>query len=167
MAQPVNTDDHTIRVIVSTQTPEVEYYATEVIKPGMLCELTPGSALYVPTHVRRHSEDLGTATPMFAVEETLSGRTIDTSYNLGQRVHLLNGRAGDVVLVWIVGGGSTVINLEIGMYLVSYWHAADQGGHLQPVGIQEAQLEKQSIVAQSLQIATLTSVPQRILARII
>jgi hypothetical protein len=88
----------------------VEFVASNAITPGMLVEQTPSAAT-----CRRHATNNGTAIPMFALEDELQGKGIDSNYAIG-----------DVVQVWIAGRGDVVYalladeeNIAIGDALVS------------------------------------------------
>jgi hypothetical protein len=87
-----------------------EFTAATAILPGDLVEQKPASAT-----VRKHATAGGNAIPMFALEDELQGRDIDTHYAVG-----------DQVQVWIAGRGDKVYanladeqNIAIGDFLES------------------------------------------------
>ena len=79
-----------------------EYAAAAAIIPGMLIELTTDNT------VKAHATSGGNVLPMFALEDELQGRGIDTSYAAAEKVQCWIPNRGDVVLERI---GSIVVDL--------------------------------------------------------
>ncbi|MCK5018786.1 MAG: hypothetical protein KAS32_17115 [Candidatus Peribacteraceae bacterium] len=104
-----NTDNHTIKLQVSTYSPVVELMATATIKTGMLLKQEANDTV-IP-----HVDILGPGQALFAVENELGGKDIDTDYTSGQRVMCRVARPGDVVLCWL----ATNQDVTVGDYLAS------------------------------------------------
>ena len=160
--ETLNTDDNTIMVKVSDGTPSVDYFSAENIIPGLLCEYEPNPNWYIPTHVRKHSTKQGSASRMFAVENIMRGKTIGYVSSINERIPILFGRTGDVVLLWAVVGESGEPDLVQGTRLISFGD-----GHLQPIWDPPVvPISVQAIVGLSLQDMTLSAVPQRVLVEL-
>jgi len=95
---PVNDDDHTIRVKISDSSPTLEFYATSLLHPGTLVQFTPTGDWYVPTHVEHHAYAGESASAMFVAEDRYHGKGITDIYGTNSRVHLQIGRTGDILL---------------------------------------------------------------------
>jgi len=75
-----------------------EAKGASIIKPGMLlAQDAVGSVIL-------HSGAAGPAEKAFALEDALQGRTIETSYAVGERVSFVLASSGDVVYAWLSGG---------------------------------------------------------------
>jgi len=73
------------------------------ITPGMLLELSSAGL------VQAHSTAGGNVLPMFAFEDELQGRGIDTDYAISTRVQVLIPRRGDIVNALLADGETAVI----------------------------------------------------------
>ena len=100
-----------------------EYTATAVaITPGMLLELTSSGT------VQAHSAAGGNVLPMFAFEDELQGRGIDTAYGVSTKIQCIIPRRGDIINAVLADGE----NISIGDMLESNGagalraHVADQ-----------------------------------------
>lgn len=83
---------------------EMERVANAAITPGMLVELMSTNK------VRKHATAGGNITPaMFALEDELQGRTIDTDYAAAELVKLGIFRPGDVVYAILADGQSVAV----------------------------------------------------------
>ena len=81
-----------------------EYTATAVaIRPGYLLELTSAGL------VQAHSSAEGNCLPMFALEDELQGRGIDTNYGVSTKVQVWIPRRGDIVYALLADGQTVVI----------------------------------------------------------
>lgn len=69
----------------------MEFEASATITPGMLLKI------YTDGTVRPHAVAGGNATKMFALEDELQGKGINTDYASGDKVQVMIGRPGDVV----------------------------------------------------------------------
>ena len=86
-----------------------EYDAGEAITPGMLI------ALAADGDVDKHAVAGGLCEKMFALEDELQGRTIDTDYAAGDPVQCWIALPGEEVLAWLANGE----DVSIGDKLVS------------------------------------------------
>jgi hypothetical protein len=87
-----------------------EITATAVaIRPGMLLELTSTGL------VQAHSGAAADVLPMFALEDELQGRGIDTNYGVSTKVQVWIPRRGDIVNALLADGETAAI----GSYLES------------------------------------------------
>lgn len=84
-----------------------EYVAAEAITPGML--LTLGSANTVALNT-----DAGLACEkLFAMEDELQGRTIDTDYDADDPVQCWSAIPGEEVLAWLANGEDVAIGEKL------------------------------------------------------
>lgn len=87
-------------VLVGDNYRHEEAYAQAALTPGHLVELTATGK------VQKHSVAGGPAECLFAIEDALQGRGINTAYAANELVSLAIPRKGDVVYVWLSGGES-------------------------------------------------------------
>lgn len=100
-----------------------EYVADAAILPGSLLELNTDN------EVKVHATSGGNVTPiMFALEDELQGRGIDTAYAAGEKVQVWFPVPGDVVLAILADGQSvgegTALESNGAGYLIA--HTADE-----------------------------------------
>ena len=86
-----------------------EYKAVGAINPGALLEITSAGK------VQPHSTAGGTIQKMFALEDELQGRTIDTAFSADEPVQCWQTVSGEEVYAWLKNGQS----VAIGDYLQS------------------------------------------------
>ncbi len=86
-----------------------EYNAGEAITPGMLL------ALAADGDVDKNASAGLACEKMFALEDELQGRTIDTDYDAADPVQCWNATSGEEVLAWLANGE----DVAIGVFLVS------------------------------------------------
>lgn len=86
-----------------------EYDAGEAITPGMLISVASDG------DVDKHASAGGICEKMFALEDELQGRTIDTDYDSGDPVQCWNATPGEEVFAWLANGEDA----SIGDVLVS------------------------------------------------
>jgi hypothetical protein len=117
-----NTDNNTIALQVSTTSAYYEAYCyNDAITPGMLCMRFDANT------ITPHSNNAGAAENMYALEDGYQGRTIDDSYQAGDRVYTRICRSGDVVLAWV----RNALPLAMGAFLMSHGGGTLAGnGHL-------------------------------------
>ena len=80
-----------------------EYKAVGAINPGALIEVTSAGK------VQPHSTSGGTVLKMFALEDELQGRTIDTAFSADEPVQCWQTVAGEEVYAWLKNGQSVAI----------------------------------------------------------
>lgn len=108
-----NTDNNTIQLSISSQTPLIEGTTTTDILPGMLLEQTSG---WPTNNLQPYKFGYKQrCVPLFAVEDLYDGRDINATYLVGSRVYARHCRGGDVVLAWLASGEVA----EIGSFLAS------------------------------------------------
>ena len=105
------------------------------ITPGMLLELTSGGT------VQAHSGAAADCLPMFAFEDELQGRGIDTNYAASTKIQVLIPRRGDIINALLADGQTAVIGsfLEsngagaLNVYAAHHWiprnYQSQQFGH--------------------------------------
>lgn len=86
-----------------------EYDAGEAITPGMLVSVASDG------DVDKNSSAGGVCEKLFALEDELQGRTIDTDYDSGDPVQCWLATPGEEVLAWLANGE----DVSIGDLLVS------------------------------------------------
>ena len=110
-----------------------EFVATAVaIKPGYLLELTSDG------EVQAHSTDEGDVLAMFALEDELQGRGIDTSYAVSARIQCWIPRRGDIVNAYLADGEVAVIGSFLtsdGSGALDVYHADEPSDIQYPAGI--------------------------------
>ena len=87
-----------------------EAKASAAITPGPLIQLDTTSG-----KVKMHASSGQPAAAMFAIENSLAGKDIDTAYAANDRVQYIHARPGDEVYAWLKAGE----NVAIGDYLQS------------------------------------------------
>ena len=139
-----------------------EYTATAVaIKPGYLLEMASA------TTVQAHSTAAGNALPMFAFEDELQGRGIDTDYAVSTRIQCLIPRRGDIIYAYLADGE----NASVGDFLESasagalQVHEADEASA--GAAIVDAAIIGQALEAVDLSNSNNLTALGRILVRII
>ena len=139
-----------------------EYTATAVaIKPGYLLEMASA------TTVQAHSTAAGNALPMFAFEDELQGRGIDTDYAVSTRIQCLIPRRGDIIYAYLADGE----NASVGDFLESasagalQVHVADEASA--GAAIVDAAIIGQALEAVDLSNSNNLTALGRILVRII
>jgi len=75
-----------------------EYNCDEAITPGMLVAVASDG------DIDKHASAGGVCEKMFAVEDELQGRTIDTDYDSGDPVQCWLATPGEEVLAWLANG---------------------------------------------------------------
>ena len=81
----------------------VEYDAGEAITPGMLLELASDGDVDIQDTAG------GVCSKMFALEDELQGRTIDTDYDADDPVQCWVATPGEEVLAWLADGEDVAI----------------------------------------------------------
>ncbi len=101
--------ENTVKLKIVGDVVQQEALANDAITPGMLLQLQSDGT------VRKHSVAGQTAATIFAIEDELQGRGIDTDYANASLVQYVHFRRGDRVNA-LLANGETII---IGDYLVS------------------------------------------------
>lgn len=95
-----------------------EYLAAGVVRPGQLLRVQ------IDGYVIPHDYERGQAERMFALEDALQGRGIETNYTSGERVFCYLAAPGEQIYAWLAFGQS----VQKGDFL-----ASDGAGHLAAV----------------------------------
>jgi len=118
--------------------------AASAVSPGNLCEFDSSGDVQV------HSTSGGACLPMWALEDSLQGKTIDDAYTTANRVQLGIFRSGDLVNALIADGE----DIDIGDKLVSdgagalrEMTSADEEGALRAIAMEAKDMTGSAVVA--------------------
>jgi hypothetical protein len=97
---------HTILLAGNPQYPQ-ELLSSAAITPGHLVEINAGA-------LRKHATADGNAMAAFAMENKTPDRTvatepIDTPYGVGETVHWIIARPGDLVYAWVATSAAAIV----------------------------------------------------------